>query len=109
MTKKQLAFNAWFKVFIIFSAFISINASAADKNNFDGSYNIKMEDSKCGNLGYAFKLKHERDGLSKQSAMFKSNCKTNSNGQYEGYIYPKKVPTMRIFWVETSQGVTYKD
>lgn len=109
MMKRLNFFPAWLSALIFFGVLASPLAIAADKNNFDGSYDIKMEDSKCGNLGYAFKSLHERDGLSSKSAMFKSNCKINGSGKYEGYIYPKKAPQLRIFWVETPQGVTYKD
>jgi hypothetical protein len=103
-------FNYLFVSFLLISgALLSLNASASGNNNFDGSYTIDYGNMTCGNLGYAFKLLHERDGYSSTSAMRKSNCKIKSNGNYEGYIYPKKRPNMRIFWVQKAQGVTYKD
>jgi len=73
MAKPQHFLDASLPALIIVGAFLSFTASAADNNDFDVSYNIKMVDSKCGNLGYVFKLQHERDGLSSKSAMFKSN------------------------------------
>lgn len=79
-----------------------------DKNSFDGSYSIPYSERKCGDLGYAFKLLHQRDGYSSSSNMNKSNCKANSSGRYEGYIYVKDRPSVRIFWVETEYGVTYQ-
>jgi hypothetical protein len=83
-------------------------AELFDKNNFDGSYGINYGQQKCGDLGYAFKLLHEQDGLSSVSAMNKSNCKVNNSGRYEGYIYAKKQPSVRVFWVETEYGVAYQ-
>lgn len=88
---------------------ISFYVNAQGKNNFDGSYTIDYGETKCGNLGYAFKLLHQRDGYSSVSAMYKSNCKINPQGKYEGYIYPKKMPNLRIFWVQVGKNVTYKD
>lgn len=79
-----------------------------DKDSFDGSYSIPYSERKCGDLGYAFKLLHQRDGYSSLSNMNKSNCKANSSGRYEGYIYVKDRPSVRIFWVETEYGVTYQ-
>ncbi len=109
--KKTSKTKGYFTIIaILFSGImLNFNANASGKNNFNGSYTIDYGESRCGNLGYAFKLVHQRDGYSSTSAMRKSNCKLNANGNYEGYIYPKKRPNMRIFWIQTAQGVTYKD
>lgn len=97
-------------IFVFAGSLFSLSAiGASGSKNFDGSYSIDYSNSKCGNLGYSFKILHQKDGYSSTSAMSKSNCKIISNGNYEGYIYPKKRPNMRIFWVQTTQGVTYKD
>ncbi len=80
-----------------------------DHNNFDGSYAIRYTDSKCGDLGYSFKLVHESLGLSSVSAMRKSNCRVSISGVYEGYIYSKSRPSVRVYWVETSSGVDFRD
>lgn len=95
---------------ITFGVFISINLYASSSNNnFDGSYRIPYSDMLCGNLGYSFKLSHQKDGYSTTSKMYKSNCRKNSSGLLEGYIYPKVKPTLRIFWIQTKNGVYYKD
>jgi len=88
----------------------SSQASTSKKpSNFDGSYTIDYGQATCGNLGHQFKLKHEKDGYSSSSKMHKSNCRVASNGLFEGYIYPKTHPHMRIHWLQTKNGIVYKD
>lgn len=84
------------------------NTNSLDNNNFDGSYNISYSNDECGELGYQFKLKHQKDGYSSVSNMNKSNCKKYSYEGLEGYIYPKSKPNLRVFWIYTSGVLIYK-
>jgi hypothetical protein len=80
-----------------------------NKNNFDGSYNVSYSNSACGELGYQFKLIHEKDGYSSNSKMRKSNCKTSASGVVEGYIYPDANPNLRVFWTYVAGKLDYKE
>lgn len=97
------------KLLLVLSlSLLSLNGHARS-SNYDGSYTISYSDILCGNLGYAFKQLHQKDGYSSVGKMHKSNCKKSPNGMLEGYIYPKTHPHLRIFWVQTVNGVYYKD
>ena len=80
-----------------------------NENNFDGGYTISYTSPECGELGYQFKLKHQKDGYSSISKMAKSNCKQDSNGSFKGYIFPKSKPNLRVFWLYTSGVLRYDE
>jgi len=82
-----------------------------NNNNYDGSYNISPSSStgNCGGLSYQFKVRHAKAGRGSMSKMFRGNCRQNSDGSVEGYIYPKARPNIRIFWINKAGVLDYKD
>lgn len=105
----------FFGVAIAMMAFVKSDhvktSSVASKrnSNFDGTYTIPYTNSICLGTSYQFKLMHQRDGYSSTSHMYRGNCRRLSNGDLEGYIYPKSRPKLRIFWASRNGVVSYKD
>ncbi|MBA6379701.1 MULTISPECIES: zinc ribbon domain-containing protein [unclassified Colwellia] len=79
--------------------------------NFDGTYDIYYASEPCQSLGFSFKKKHSIDGHSDINKMYKSYCKVNQEGNFEGYIYPKEKSFrhLRVFWVSNGNNVYYKN
>ena len=92
----------------------SIKANAlknTNDNNYNGQYNVSYlsSSSLCGELGYQFKMKHQRDGYSESSMMRKSNCRNLGDGTLIGYIYPANKPSLRVFWISKQGVLSYLD
>ncbi len=83
----------------------SNQSSSINSANFNGTYNIDYGNSKCGNLGYKFKVQYEKvfDKTKNAGRINKSNCKLTNN-RYEGYIYPSNKPSFRVYWEELNNG-----
>ncbi len=86
------------------------SSSAYRNENYNGLYTIHYShnSSLCGEIGFQFKLIHQKDGLSDLSKMHKSNCRDLGNGDLEGYIFPKSKPNLRVFWRYQNGYVNYK-
>lgn len=104
-------------IFGIFSAIYYLGGSgdfsapdtARSTSNYNSTYTINLNDKRCGELGYHFMLTHQKLGYSKTGSMNKSNCRKDSAGNLEGYIYPEKMPNLKIFWVEKDGVPAFKE